>query len=792
MNGSVINIASNYLNYGLSIIPIVRGTKKPAVPWKTYQERLPTREEIYQWFRKPYDVALICGKVSGNVEIIDIDNHLGDADKIFWEWKEILNGTAPNLFEKLVIQKTQSGGFHIIYRADTDIPGNTKLASRKVEERFDTFIETRGEGGYALIYPSINYSILQGSFQRLPYLTKEERDIIISVCLSFNQIEKETNLTKSKEYLDEIKKDRPGDVFNEQGDIRPILERHGWRLVHSSGQKEFWQRPGKSGRSWSATFNFIPNKFYVFSSNAYPFEPDRSYDKFSVYALLEHNGDFSRAARALMELGYHGNGQTRLQKRAEKPIIELPEDLPPLTQIGNAMRFCRMYEGRLKYNHTTKEWLFWDGARWRVDTKDNIRLLAKEISRTILDDEARYIAAGYEPKTIRSWYKSSQSLQNIDASLKLAACEPVFATTLSDWDRDLFLVNFINGTLNLHNFDFYTNRPSDYITKVIPIEYDPEAKSELWIESLNMYFNGNQELINFVQKVCGLSLCGAHLEEIIVFLYGTGANGKSIFVNTLRYVFGEYASLLPIEALITQRFDDAKKAEIASLVGARFVVTTEIPLNKQLNEATVKMLTGGDAVKVRNLYQNYFTFEPTFTLWIFGNHKPEIRGADNGIWRRITLIPFEHTIPIEKRLPQSVILERLRAEASGIISWIVEGWKKYCEEGLRRPSIVVAATENYKDDQDPLSGFFNDMIIFEPESQTKGSEIYNAYIQWCETQKEQPVSKKTFFRILEEKGFGFTKDRNKQKHFIGIKLLPNQNDRYFVPGDTTDEYDEPF
>ncbi|MCX8015624.1 MAG: phage/plasmid primase, P4 family, partial [candidate division WOR-3 bacterium] len=498
-------------------------------------------------------------------------------------------------------------------------------------------------------------------------------------------------------------------------------QRHGWRLVHTSGQKEFWQRPGKTGRDWSATFNFIPNKFYVFSSNAFPFEPERAYDKFSVYALLEHNGDFSRAAKALAELGYHGNGSSRLYKKTEKHAVELPEDLPPLTQIGNAVRFCKMYEGKLKFNHTTKEWFIWDGTRWRTDTKDNIRLLGKDISQTILDDEPRYIEAGYDAKTVHAWFKSSQSLQNIDASLKLAACEPMFATTHTDWDRDLFLVNFKNGTLNLHTLEFYTNRPSDMITKLIPFDYDPTAHSRLWIDSLNMYFGGNQELIDFVQKVCGLSLCGAHLEEIIVFLYGTGANGKSIFVNTLRCVFGEYASLLPVEALITQRFDDAKKAEIASLVGARFVVTTEIPLNKHLNEATVKMLTGGDAVKVRNLYQNFFTFEPTFILWIFGNHKPDIRGVDNGIWRRMTLIPFEHTIPKEKRLPQSIIMDKLRNEASGIISWIVEGWKKYCDEGLHRPKAVIAATENYKDNQDPLSGFFSNMIISNADNKIKGT-----------------------------------------------------------------------
>ncbi|QLH52772.1 MAG: hypothetical protein CH6_0081 [Candidatus Kapaibacterium sp.] len=810
MNEGFLNLIYGYLKRGLSVLPIVPGTKKPAVSWKVYQERLPTIEEARKWFQRkhPMDVAIVAGRVSGNLEFIDIDNHIGDADRIFWEWKEILNGTLPGLFDKLVIQKTQSGGYHIVYRANTVISGNTKLASRVVNGKHDTFIETRGEGGYALVYPSDGYSLLQNTFPEVPVISAEERELLLDICRSFNQIEKEPPTIKSKEYTSETKKDRPGDLFNKEGDIHKYLEKHGWRLVHRSGPREFWQRPGKSGRGWSATFNFIPNKFYVFSSNAPPFEPEHSYDKFSVYALLEHGGDFRKAAKELAELGFVGNGKPRLKKVSviiDKTSVDLNHslngDLPPLTQIGNAMRFLKKYKDTLKYNFTTKEWLIWDGTRWRPDTKDNIRLLAKAISDSIIEDEGLYIAAGYDPKAIRAWHKSSQTLRNIDDSLKLAACEPEFATTHNDWDRNLYLVNFANGTLDLKSMEFRKNDPNDMITKVIPIEYDPKAECPTWLAALDMYFNGNQELIEFVQKICGLSLCGAHLEEIIVFLYGTGANGKSIFVNTIRYIYGEYASLLPIEALITQRFDDSKKSEIASLVGARFVVTTEIPINKHLNEATVKMLTGGDAVKVRNLYQNFFTFEPTFILWIFGNHKPEIKGADNGIWRRMVLIPFEQTIPPEKRLPQSVILEQLKGEAPGILTWIVNGWKKYIDEGLKIPKIVATATSNYKDDQDLLFDFFNDSIVIDKDGKEKGTDLYEAYTKWCEEHKEHPIGKKTFFRLLEEKGFPCTKDRKQQKVFIGLSLcrktqpcaenlsnFDKNNDKI----EEYDDYDEPF
>ncbi len=782
-----------YLEHGLSIIPIIKGSKRPAINWKEYQERHPTKDEIRKWYtNRQLDVALVAGRVSGNLEIIDIDNHQGDADKIFWEWKEILNSTLPNVFDKLLIQKTQNGGLHIIYRADCTIPGNMRLASRKINGKVDTYIETRGEGGYALIFPSNNYEILQGSFAKIPMLSKEEREVIIAICRSFNQNITET--LSQKDYLENSKDGRPGDIFNQHGKIKEILERHGWSLVRQIGDKEFWRRPGKNGIEWSATFNFIPNKFYVFSTNANPFEPFHCYDKFSVYTLLEHNGDFARAAKELANMGFSGNGkpQHNHRKIIEKQISTNSE-LPPLSQIGNAQRFKMIFKDQLKFNHTTKEWLIWDGIRWRADTKDNIRLLGKSISDTIERDEPIYVAAGYGPKAVRAWHKSSQTLRNIDDSLKLAACEPEFATSISDWDRDPYLLNFKNGTLDLREIKFYKNRPEDMITKLVPFEYDPKATSALWENALNMYFDGNQELIEFVQKACGLSLCGAHLEEIIIFLYGTGANGKSIFVNTLQTVFGDYAGLLPIEALITQRFDDIKKSEIASLVGSRLVVTTEIPVGKHLNEATVKALTGGDAVRVRNLYQNFFTFQPSFTLWIFGNHKPDIRGADNGIWRRMALIPFEKTIPQEKRLPQSVILEKLKLEAPGIITWIVDGWRKYSTEGLKRPEAVVAATESYKEDQDPLSGFFLDRIVISSDAKEKGQDLYQAYLKWCEDQKESPIGKKVFFRILEEKGFSISKDRKGQKIFFGLSLSEStQNIILQQIEEHCDEYEEPF
>ena len=803
---SVLQKAKEYLQARLSIIPIIKGEKRPALSgWREYQMRLPTIQEIQKWFSYPKDIALIGGKVSGNLEIIDFDNHLDDIEEIFQQWKELVTNSMPEIFDKIYIQQTRNKGYHVIYRAQIEIPHNTKIASRKVkkdgEETVDTFIETRGESGYALIYPSDGYSVVQGSLTRLVPLQPEERDLLINACYTFNQIPSEPQIIKEQDYKTETNEGHPGDEFNKRGDITQALIDAGWTLVRiERGRVQLWRRPGKQ-HGWSATFDYIPDRFYVFSANAYPFEPDRAYDKFSVYTLLKHNGDFASAAKELAKLGYGSQNGKSHKNLMEVPLeAMIPSDLPPLTQAGNALRFKKLYEGKLKYNHTKKTWLIWDGKRWKEDDVEEVLQLGLAISEDIAKDEDKYIQKGVDPKKVLAWFKTSQSKHTILDSVDIAASDPVFRTVINDWDQDLYLVNFLNGTLDLRTMEFYPPRPQDMITKLIPFNYNPEASSPLWEEALNLYFNNNQELITFVQKLCGLSLCGAHLEEIIIFLYGLGSNGKTVFIRVIETLYGEYASKLPIEALINQRLtDDSKKAEIASLVGARFVSTTEIPKGKSLNEGTVKAITGGDAIRVRNLYQNFFTFKPTFTLWIFGNHKPEIIGVDTGIWRRMCMIPFENQIPPEKRKPQDQVLRELLQENEGILNWIVQGWKKYQKDGLQRPNIVTAATESYKEEQDPLADFINDCVIFGANHLTKSNEVYEAYLEWGNNRKEpRLLSRKKFYELIEERGIKSFKKQN-VKYLIGIKLYNSHQDSIIIPPtvrdvqpESEDPYDEPF
>lgn len=316
----MIDIATAYLRAGLCVLPAIVAEKRPALSaWKQYQKRLPTERQMGSWFAEGSPLCLLTGAVSGNLEMIDFD-HEGE---LFDRWKEMVASQAPGLVERLVVERSQSGGRHAIYRCRDPVPGNRKLAQRtlvvpsaepiviagkrhvprRAGDRYEatcTLIETRGEGGLFLCAPSPGYQVEQGSFENIVVLEAAERAILIEAACVLNETLPLAQTAPSTSACS----GRPGDDFNERGDVRELLRRHGWQLVRS-GDNEYWRRPGKE-RGWSASLK--DGVLYVFSSNAAPFEPDRAYAPFTVYTLLEHGGNFAAAATALRAEGFGGDG----------------------------------------------------------------------------------------------------------------------------------------------------------------------------------------------------------------------------------------------------------------------------------------------------------------------------------------------------------------------------------------------------------------------------------------------------------------------------------------------------
>jgi hypothetical protein len=328
MSGSRIELldpALAYLNAGLSVLPAHLRLKYAAInPWKPYQAQLPARAELEAWFRNGSEaLCIVAGKVSGNLETLDFDL----AGEAFAGWCALVNERSPGLLDRLAIERSPSGGYHAVYRCEDAICGSIKLAQRKMivdsgdpivlhgkeyVPRKDkdgqwhvilTLIETRGEGGLFLCAPSPGYELVQGDFAKLPVLTADERESLLEAAWSMNEYAPEpVGMTHAQAYAAEPSSARPGDDFNARGDVRALLQKHGWTRV-KGGENEYWRRPGKS-QGWSATLK--KNVFYVFSSNAAPFEPQQAYAPFALYAHLEHNGDFTRAAGALRAEGFGG------------------------------------------------------------------------------------------------------------------------------------------------------------------------------------------------------------------------------------------------------------------------------------------------------------------------------------------------------------------------------------------------------------------------------------------------------------------------------------------------------
>ena len=328
--------AITYLNAGLCVLPAIPSEKRPAIgAWKQYQQRLPTERQVRTWFAESPATCILTGAVSGHLELIDFD---GEAE-LFDRWQAMVASELPDLVERLVIERSQSGGRHVIYRCQDPIPGNQKLAQRttavesaepvviagkryvprRISGRFEitmTLIETRGEGGLFLCDPTPGYQLEQGSFVSLPVLTAAERSVLVEAACALT----ETMPPPSRVPAALPGEGRPGDDFNERGDVRQLLERHGWQRVRG-GENEYWRRPGKE-HGWSASLR--NNQLFVFSSNAVPFEADRAYGPFSVYALLEHGGDFAAAATALRLQGYGqtaGDASVDLSQLMPSPVL---------------------------------------------------------------------------------------------------------------------------------------------------------------------------------------------------------------------------------------------------------------------------------------------------------------------------------------------------------------------------------------------------------------------------------------------------------------------------------------
>jgi len=419
-----------------------------------------------------------------------------------------------------------------------------------------------------------------------------------------------------------------------------------------------------------------------------------------------------------------------------------------LTDLGNAERLVYHHGTDIRYCHPWSAWLVWDATRWIVDECAKVMMLAKETVRTIYG-EAEAAANEGERKTVAQHAIRSESRQRLEAMLALAQSEPGIPVRPEELDPDPWLLNVENGTLDLRTGKLREHRRTDRITKLAPVEYDPGAAAPTWEAFLERVLP-SEALRRFVQKVVGYSLTGDVSEQILLFMYGVGANGKSTFLNTVMEMLGDYAIQSAPDLLTVKQ--GAHPTELADLMGARFVASIEVEDGRRLAESLVKQMTGGDKIKARRMRQDFFQFSPTHKLFLAANHKPVVRGTDHAIWRRIKMIPFEVTIPKDEQDPK--LTEKLRAELPGILAWAVRGCLDWQREGLGEPDEVKNATASYRADMDVLAQFIDECCFVGPNASVETTAFFGKFREWCAGANEHAGTQKALAARMEERGFG--------------------------------------
>jgi putative DNA primase/helicase len=458
----------------------------------------------------------------------------------------------------------------------------------------------------------------------------------------------------------------------------------------------------------------------------------------------------------------------KFESELAEDIKQEQEHIRP-TDLWNCEMLVRKWGSKLHFVHNWGKWILWDGKRWAPDTTGKIYQYARDTIRHLYTLAGEEIDNG-ERKALAAHALRSESRHKIEAMVSLAESESFIPITPDRFDRDPFLLNVSNGTIDLRSGELRDHSEYDLITKITPIKYVPKDPPQcpIWIDFLNYVMGGNERLITFLQRAVGYSLTGDCREQCFFFLHGNGCNGKSTFIETIKAVTGDYGHQARPEVIL-MKYNDSVPNEIAALRGKRFCATIEVEDGRRFAEVLVKQLTGQDTVSARFLYREFFEFHPEFKIWLAANHKPVIRGTDYAIWRRVRLIPWTVRIPDEEQ--DKTLLDKLKCELPGILKWAVEGCLKWQEEGLQAPDEVIQATEKYRSEMDVLAGFLEDRCIIDKNTQVSVAQFFNEYLQWCERNGEKPESKRSIHFRMTERGFDQYRGTGGKRYWIGIGIL---------------------
>jgi putative DNA primase/helicase len=444
------------------------------------------------------------------------------------------------------------------------------------------------------------------------------------------------------------------------------------------------------------------------------------------------------------------------------PLDPLPEE--PLTEFGYARRLIEVYGERLRFVVAWNRWLIWDGSKWAADSNGQVQRWMKVIARTVtsaaLLDKA--------DKDVLRAAKRAESNSGVKGALTLASTEPEIALAPNDLDTDPYLLNCPNGILDLRTGQLRPHDPKALLTKMTGASYDPQAPGPMFFKFLER-IQPDAAMREFLARLLGHSVDGTVAAHILPIFYGDGANGKSTLIDAVMKALGDYADAADPDLLKARRFD-AHPTGVADLHGLRLALLHESDAGHRLAEGTVKRLTGGDRIKARKMHQDFWSFEPSHTFLMLTNHKPVVSGTDEGIWRRLYLIPFEVVIPPEER--DDELGAKLNQESAAILSWLIAGYRAWKTDGFAEPDQVIAATNAYRAESDALGRFLDDRCLTMPACRTPSGELFAEWVKWCDQQREDPGSQVLFASAMQTKGFDKHKSGGRVLwHGVGLAAL---------------------
>ncbi len=439
----------------------------------------------------------------------------------------------------------------------------------------------------------------------------------------------------------------------------------------------------------------------------------------------------------------------------------------PRTDAGNGEYFAKLHGDLVRYDHRRGKWMLWRRHWWADDAMAHVRILAKEAARERYRTALRI--GDLEERGRESRFAiNTENRARIEAMLLSAKSEPPIADTGDAWDLDGWLLGAANGVVDLRTGSLRPGTQDDRITLHTDIAYDADATCPRWDRYLAEVFMADDELIDYVWKAIGYSLTGDVSEQCFFTCHGSGSNGKSVFLEVLRAVGGMYAANTPFTTF-ELRDRSSIPNDIAALAGRRIVTAAETSEGTRLNEARIKVLTGGDVTTARFLNQEFFTFRPVGKIWLAVNHPPVVRDHSRAFWRRVRLIPFLRTF--EDAEAERTLIDELYDELPGILAWAVKGvaaWQRY---GLRPPGAVTSATETYRVESDPFADFIAGCCVVGPKLVVRASEAYSAYRRWAGDRSLTERETLTSTQFGTKLGERYGKDRdNRGAFYEGIGL----------------------